>query len=331
VNIHTWRCNGCSLACYCDPDNRLPLDDAVRIIKSCAVGVHFAHSRGLIHRDVKPRNILLGVGFEPKLSDFGLSVLLPEGELVSPRYRSPEQINQRPLGVQTDIFNLGVVLYQLIVGRHPFSGTNEDELSHNVCRSRHVRVRTVRSDVPKELQTITNRCLAKSPANRYETAMHLAADLDVVLDIMAASTSSISRRKLLDKVKALPYFKAFSERELDETLHHCAVHNFRPGDEVISVGDEADCFYIVVEGEVGLRREEAFEISHLGPGECVGEVGALTGLPRSTTVIALDRCTLLSVPMSFFDEGPMACQLRIKDALLRGLARRMAEQLESVC
>lgn len=323
--------NGRSLVRYCEPDSRLPLEDVVRIIRACAVGLHFAHTRGVIHGDIKPRNILLGVGFEPKLVDFGLSELMRSDEKQSPRYLSPEHIKHRDIGPASDVFNLGVVLYELIVGRHPFKAATFDRQSKRIINSRHVRVRKVRSDVPKELQTITNRCLAKSAANRYETAAHLAADLDVVLDMMAASSTSVARQLLLDSVRDLDCFSGMSEQDLKETLHHCSVHRFRPGDEIIAVGDEANCFYVVVDGEVGIRREEVFEITHLEEGECVGEVGALTGKARTATVIAMDRCTLISVPMSFVHNGPMSCQIHLKNALLDSLAWRLANALDSVC
>ena len=323
--------NGRSLARYCEASERLPLEDVVRIVRACALALDFAHDHGVIHRDVKPRNILLEVGLEPKLVDFGFSILVDGQGEVSPRYQSPEQIRQKLVGPQTDLFNLGVILYELIAGRHPFEAPTYAEQLERTVSARHVRIRKLRSDIPQELQTITNRCLAKRAGNRYPSAAHLAADLEVVLDVMAAASKGTARQRAYDKVRALETFASFSTQELNETLHHCTMHKFRPGDEVIAVGDEAACVYIVVEGEVGVRREEAFEIVHLGEGECVGEVGALTKMPRTATVIALDRCTLLSVPMAFLDQGPAACQLHLKNLFLRSMAQRMADALGSVC
>jgi len=323
--------NGRSLARYCEPGGLLPVDDAVRIVKRSADALHYAHEQGVLHRDVKPRNVLLGVGLEPKLTDFGLSVLVTGQGGRSPCYRAPEQLLGREAGAASDIFSLGVVLYQLLTGRHPFDAPTPEALNERIRRERHVRLRKLRSDVAQELQTITNRCLAKRPANRYRTAAHLAADLDVVLDVLAASRSGRLKAKLQRQLRALPLFEPFSDAAAVETLHHCMVHRFRAGDEIIAEGDEAPCFYVVVDGEVGIRRGDSFEIENVERGAFVGEVGALTGRPRSATVIALDRCTLLSVPVAFLQSGPAECQLALKDALLRVLAERAAEGQDHFC
>ena len=323
--------NGRSLSRYCQSENLLPLEAVTRIVHGCAQGLHHAHERGLVHGDVKPRNILLGVGLEPKLVDFGLSVLVPNDARRSPRALTPEHLKERAIDVRSDIFNLGVVLYQMMVGRHPFEGDTLDAIRGHIATGRHVRVRKLRSDVPQELQTITNRCLAKRPGNRYANALHLAADLEVVLDILAASSSATVRQRVNGLARNLSCFAEFTDHELEELLHSAAVHRFRSGDEIIAAGDRAPCVYFVLEGEVGIRREEVFEMSHLGAGECVGELGALTGKPRTATVIALDRCTLISVPLSFLEEGPVGCRLHLQSYLLRTLAARMVESQGAVC
>jgi len=93
----------------------------------------------------------------------------------------------------------------------------------------------------------------------------------------------------------------------------------------------AACFDILLDGEVGVRREAVFEMARRVPGECVGEMGTLTGRARTAAVIALNRCTLLSVPMSFLEEGPVACRLYLKRSLLRTLAAPIADSQASIC
>ena len=132
------------------------------------------------------------------------------------------------------------------------------------------------------------------------------------------------------RVRRLEQFSDFSEQELKETVLNSTYCTFKPGDEIIAKGDTASCLYIVIDGEVGVRRD-ALDFINLGPGECVGEIGAITGEPRTATVVALDRCGLLSIPTSFLDNGPVMCQLHLKNLLLRTLARRFAGSQSTLC
>lgn len=323
--------NGRSLARHCESSaERLPIEDAIRIARSCANALQHAHERGVVHRDIKPRNILLDVGLEPKLVDFGFSVvsqLLRGGNSgLGGRYLAPEQLADRAVGTQADIYSLGVVLYELLAGRHPFEGSSAER----GMQARHTPVRKYRSDAPRVLEMITDRCLAREPGDRYSTALHLAANLEVAADQLALSSSGAAKREVFKRVRRLPLFAPFSERELKEMVVDSTVRTFRAGDEVIANGDTAACFYVVISGEVGVRRD-AMEFVHLGPGEYFGEVGALTGLPRTSPVVALDRCVLLSVPATFLDEGPPACQLHLKTTLVRDLAMRVAQGGNGIC
>jgi serine/threonine protein kinase len=147
--------NGRSLARHCESSaDRLPLEDTIRIVRACANGLQHAHERGVVHKDVKPRNILLDVGLVPKLVDFGFSVVGnlmrggPNASLAGSRYQAPEQLLDHTVGTQADIFSLGVVLYELLAGRHPFDGSGIDERREQVLRVRHTPVRKFRSDAP---------------------------------------------------------------------------------------------------------------------------------------------------------------------------------------
>ncbi|MEM7504531.1 MAG: serine/threonine-protein kinase [Pseudomonadota bacterium] len=328
-NVHDGR----SLAEYCRPGApRLDIEDAIRIVRNCADALNHAHEHGIIHRNIKPTNILLGVGLEPKLVDFGGSQLSPPSASqhigVQP-YLAPEQIIDRPVDGRADIFALGVVLYELLAGRYPFPYESVAELYRNILKERHVPVRKYRSDTPRVLEMISNRCLAKRPANRYETAMHLMANLDVASDVLASSSSGVAKAQIFARARRIEQFAEFSDQELKELVLNSKYVSFKPGDEIIAKGDQASCLYIVIDGEVGVRKD-ALEFIHLEAGECVGEIGALTGKPRTATVVALDRCGLLSIPTSFLNEGPISCQLPLKNLLLRTLADRFASFEQSL-
>lgn len=162
------------------------------LIQTLARAIHYAHERGIIHRDLKPANILFTAENTPKIVDFGLAKKLQDelsgsvtgGVLGTPCYMSPEQAagNETPIGFSTDVYSLGVVLYQMLTKRLPFEGkTAIETLRWIVDRECEPPSKLVAS-VPRDLETICLKCLAKSPTDRYATAQELAEDLERFLD-----------------------------------------------------------------------------------------------------------------------------------------------------
>lgn len=162
------------------------------LIQTLARAIHYAHERGIIHRDLKPANILFTAENTPKIVDFGLAKKLQDelsgsvtgGVLGTPCYMSPEQAagNETPIGFSTDVYSLGVVLYQMLTKRLPFEGkTAIETLRWIVDRECEPPSKLVAS-VPRDLETICLKCLAKSPTDRYAAAQELAEDLERFLD-----------------------------------------------------------------------------------------------------------------------------------------------------
>jgi serine/threonine protein kinase/tetratricopeptide (TPR) repeat protein len=169
----------------CEP---LPLRRAVELVAKLARAVHYAHEHGILHRDIKPGNILLDANGEPHLTDFGLARLM-EGDstitgtrevLGTPSYIAPEQAvgETRPLTGATDVYGLGTVLYQLLTGRPPFVGGTTYETVRLVLETNPQRPRLWNSKIDRELETICLKCLEKDPQLRYHSALALAEDLE---------------------------------------------------------------------------------------------------------------------------------------------------------
>lgn len=157
-----------------------------RLVQQIASALAAAHSAGVIHRDVKPQNVLLTPEGQPKVSDFGLarieggSALSRSGELVGTYlYMSPEQVQARRTKIdhRTDVFSLGVVLYELLTLRRPFDGDTEPQICMRILTLDPPDPRTVRSQVPSDLAVICGKCLEKDPDRRYGTMHELVADL----------------------------------------------------------------------------------------------------------------------------------------------------------
>lgn len=184
---------------------------AARLVLQLADAAAYSHGRGVLHRDIKPGNVMLvpasqgaearggtGLPFSPRLGDFGLAKLVLEAAaepggrddsagvalLGTPSYMAPEQLEgaREVIGPATDIYALGVVLYELLAGRPPFQGSNVVDVLDQVRNGEPVPLRRLRRDVPRDLETICLKCLAKAPSQRYESAESLRNDLQRFLD-----------------------------------------------------------------------------------------------------------------------------------------------------
>jgi serine/threonine-protein kinase len=171
---------------------RLSIREAAKLTATLAEAIHFAHERGIVHRDLKPGNILLADDV-PKIGDFGLAKRMTAGAgaqtqtgalLGTPCYMSPEQAEgrTRDVGPTTDVYALGAILYELLVGRPPFLDDTPLKTMDLIRNREPERPSRIASKLPRDLETICLKCLSKKPAHRYTSARELADDLNRFLD-----------------------------------------------------------------------------------------------------------------------------------------------------
>lgn len=162
--------------------------EAARLMRTIAEAVHYMHQSGVMHRDIKPLNIIIDTWGRPVLLDFGIARHMNDNNRLtqtgvvmgSPCYMAPEQAERRPeaIGPHTEVHALGVTLYQMLTGAVPYSGTTAEETLMNVVHWTPKPPTEHMPSIPKDLETIVLKCLEKSPARRYATAQDLAEDLD---------------------------------------------------------------------------------------------------------------------------------------------------------
>jgi hypothetical protein len=170
-------------------DNRRPTPTrAAAVVRQIAGAVEYAHRQGLVHRDLKPSNVLLAADGRPRVTDFGLAVLMADGPATAgvegtPGYMSPEQADggADAVGRACDVYGLGAILYELLTGQAPFRGETVAETLRKVRTEPPVPPRTINPRVPRKLEQICLKCLEKSPRARYASAGELAAELDAFL------------------------------------------------------------------------------------------------------------------------------------------------------
>jgi serine/threonine-protein kinase len=185
----------------------LPPRRAATYVRTIAEAIQYAHERGTLHRDLKPSNVLIDRTDRPRITDFGLAKRVDAADnltvtgavMGTPSYMSPEQASgsrHRQVGPASDVYSLGAILYELLVGRPPFEAEGRLDIMLQVIEVEPTPPRKLQRGVPRDLETICLKCMAKNPEKRYSSAGELAADLDRWLDgeaILARSPGPIGR------------------------------------------------------------------------------------------------------------------------------------------
>ena len=162
----------------------LPLDEALNIAIQIAEGLQEAHEKGIVHRDIKPHNVMLTAKGQVKIMDFGLASLAGRSKLTksgttlgTPAYMAPEQLEGRDVDRRADIWALGCVLFEMLTQRTPFAAEYEQAIAYGILNEEPEPVTALRSGLPTEIDRVLSRALAKDPAERYQHADDLVVDL----------------------------------------------------------------------------------------------------------------------------------------------------------
>ncbi len=320
-----------SLYNHTRPDCLLPLEDVVRLIFKCVRALDYAHRQGVVHRDVKPRNILLTKDQDVKIGDFSVALMtLPDtvetqihGYIGSPLYMSPEQIREDNISHQSDIFSIGTVLYELLTGKHPFQADSLPAITYQIQNKTHPPLKELRSDVPEVLVQIINRTLRKDPRDRYKNGLDLAADLSLVFDHVNLFDEGPTGQEKHRLVKDLEFFNDFSDSEVWEVINASNFLEFDRGDQIISEGDIDNSFYVIVRGTVRVIKGDQ-KLDELHPGDCFGEMGFIAGKQRTASIFANSNVTVLKVRAALIERVSLNCQLRFHKVFLNTLVKRLS-------
>ncbi len=319
-----------TLVSYCKGDNLPPIKTVVRLMRQCADALNYAHEKGITHCDIKPANLMLTERGEIKICDFGIAkrtqtdVTQVLGWFGSPNYMSPEQARDDRITGQSDLFSLGVVMYELLTGKQPFAANNISALINNLLHKDPRSLEELCPEAPQSLVAIIKRMLKKNLLERYKTGAELVKDLDRVLDELAYSEVALPEEQKLRAVKDLKFFRDLSEAEIREIIKASVWEHYSANQWVIQEGTLENSFYIIVSGEVSVKRTNK-EITTLSEGECIGEMGYLGEGKRTASVVTADEVTVMKIALPLREWASFPLQVRLNKVFQQTLIERLAE------
>lgn len=322
---------GGSLKKFCTETNLLPVRQAVLIIFKACRALDYAFQNGVIHRDIKSANILISERDDIKISDFGTAQISQathtqiDGFVGSPAYMAPEQINEEPPSAQTDIYSLGVTMYELLAGRLPFQASNSVAMINKILNESATPLKSIRPDLPDELVVIVEKAMARDPAKRYPAWYAMARDLADTFPQLEKYSFEISSAEKFNSLRKLEFFRDFRDSELWEVLRGAVWENHSREQSLLLEGDVGHAFFIIVSGQVKVVKDDKL-LNVLKDGDCFGEMAYLSGdkARRTASIIAVSEVQLLRIQDVQLEQLSDACQLRFNRQFLRTLIERLA-------
>lgn len=330
---------GVTLRNFCQPDQLLPLDVMVEVGFKCAMALSYVFRQGVVHRDVKPANLLAvvdGQGHvtDVKVSDFGSALNLNSERTQIHRvgslaYMSPEQLDGSDLDCRSDIYSLGAVLYHLVSGRPPFVGQSQAALMNQIYHLPPPSLKGQRSGVTAELDLVIQRALAKQAQDRYpdwDSFARALSDLVARQLVPMAQRQEVMDSERFNLLRSLDFFLGFDDVQLWEVVHRARWRRYKIGYELYKKGQEGNTFHIIAHGELEVFRDGQ-SVARLGVGTSVGEMAYLAPNPElrrhSTDVIVTAQCTAISFTPESLGQLTEPCQHRFDSAFIRVLVRRL--------
>ncbi|MDQ6684208.1 MAG: serine/threonine-protein kinase [Pseudomonadota bacterium] len=329
---------GSTLRPYCRADQLLSLELVVEIGFKCAMALGYVFRQGLIHRDVKPANLLAvhtnGQITDIKVTDFG-SVLNLGSDVTqihrvgSLAYMSPEQLDGGTIDCRADIYSLGAVLYHLIAGRPLFDAQVQSAMMHQIYNVAPQPLAGNRAGVTPALDAVIQKALAKSPTDRYADWNEFAQALSQLVtsqQVPRGQLQGVLDSERFTLLRTLEFFANFGDVELWEVVHRAKWQRFHFGHALYRKGEEGNSFHIIAQGEVEVFRDGK-KVAQLGAGTSVGEMAYLAPsaeLKRHSTDVIV---TVPATTISFTPETLMQLSANSRhlfhDSFIKVLVRRL--------
>jgi serine/threonine protein kinase len=320
--------SGGELSQHAKTGKLLPVEDVLQIGFKCCGALEYAFREGIVHRDIKPANLMLAGGTNVKIADFGAAYLkktqaVQTASMGSPYYMSPEQIRGEPLTFHSDMYSLGVVLYELLTGQRPFTADNMESLIKKITELPPTPPTKLRAELPKEIDAILFRTLAKTPEQRYPTWTEFSLALtNLVEKVLPPGVIPDSEKYVA--LKKVPMLSGLSDSELWELALAGKWSEVPAKKTIVKENDKGVSFFLVGKGQVKVTRKGRL-LNTLDERECFGEMAYIRGgeMPRHATVESATELLLAEFDPETLSKMSVSAQLHLTRALVRNLVDRL--------
>ena len=320
--------DGISLKQHLKNAKPLTIDFVIESIYKICLALDYIHFNNIVHRDIKPDNIIINAENNViKLMDFSCASRttdLASDKTGSAPYMAPEIHNAGNLvDVQSDIFSLGAVMYELLSGEMAFPG--EDPLScvYKVIHDTPVPLNKTRKDITENLELIVNRALEKKPEDRYQSVLDFA---DALQGIKKQTDPASKKQKGKDDHYLLfrkdAFFKNFSPDQVKELMDAGEVKLYADKEVILKEGTDNNTFYLVLQGSVRVLKGRQ-QIRKLGEGECFGEMSYLTDAKTTASIMARGDVMIWGVTPGLLETLSCKSQLGFQNAFIEMIVQRL--------
>ena len=322
--------NGGDLAQHVKAGKLLPPADVLQIGFKCCGAMDYAYrEQGIVHRDIKPANIMIARGTDIKIADFGAAFLKKSqaaqtAALGSPFYMAPEQIEGHEPTFHSDMYSLGVVMYELLAGRRPFVADKLEALIEKILRADPVPPSEARPGLPREIDSVVLRAMKKDPAQRFGTWAQFGVELSKVVSVVMPASAIPDSEKYL-ALSEVEMLQLLSDAEFWELAAAGSWSRVEKGKAVIKEDTPGNSFYFLAKGQAKVTKQGRL-LNMINEGECFGEMAFIRGgeEPRHATVECLTDVVLAEFKPETLEKMSLSAQLHLTRALVRNVVDRLA-------
>jgi serine/threonine protein kinase len=320
---------GGELTQFAAPDKLLPVADVLQIGFKCCGALEYAFKEGIVHRDIKPANIMVVKGTDVKISDFGAAYLrttqmVQTAAMGSPFYMAPEQLTGEPVTFHSDMYALGVVIYELLTGARPVHADSLEALIQKIVAEEPAPPSALRQGIPPAVDAVVLRALKKLPAERYPNWGAFAEELSGAGQLMLSAVEIPDSEKFVS-LKQVPMLAALSEAEIWELVNAGSWSRATAKRAIIKENDPGASLIFIARGEAKVIRGGRL-LNLIKEGEFVGEMAYIRGgeVPRHATIESMTELLLAEFEQAALEKMSLGAQLHLMRALVRNLGDRLA-------
>ena len=323
--------SGGTLKPYTSFDNLLPLNRLIDILYKVCNALDYSHKMGILHRDIKPSNVLLGENNSVKVSDFGAAFLFNSDTtqvdtVGTLPFMPPEQFMQARPTVQSDVYAVGVMAYQLLTGMLPFTAKSHDEMIYQKLHEEALPLEKRRQDIPQALRFAVHRAMHRDKDMRYASWKAFCDDLATALPGMETAEEVRFDSAHYDALRNLAFFVNFSDNEVWETVGLSQWQERKAGEHIVHEGESSSCLFLIVNGEAKVTKSEV-ELTRMQTGSCFGEIAYLDEArhTRLATVTAITDMKLIMIEGDSLKHASDGLQASFAKAFLNLMIARIKD------